>query len=117
MSNSLQQIIKLIHKTGDRCVVLDTEGNPAYVIMGLEQYDQLVSSEKGIIGLTEAELMDKINRDIADWKAGQAENDQVSDVDELGSNEPEIIPENPQNLLNKANSEGSDEQYYFEPIE
>ena len=56
MSNSLEKIIDLIKKTGDNCVVLDHEGNPAYVLMSLEDYENIVSAKSEVATLSEDEL-------------------------------------------------------------
>jgi len=42
MPNSLEQIIDLIKKTGDRCVVLDHQGEPSYVIMSFGNYQKMI---------------------------------------------------------------------------
>ncbi len=74
-----QRIFRLIKRTGDR-VVLFNPANPEeiYVMMDIGAYEKIVDTkdvqekeEGGIGGLTEAELLDKINRDIAAWKSEQ----------------------------------------------
>jgi len=42
MSQGLAKLIALLKRTGDRCVVLDAQGNPAFVLLSLEQYDELL---------------------------------------------------------------------------
>ena len=72
MQNQLQKVIDLAKKTGDRVIVFDGE-NPdnAYVIMPVEEYEGLIS-KKGAVNLTEDELIDTINRQIA---AAQSEDE------------------------------------------
>ena len=70
MSN-LQKVVDLINKTGDKAIVLDQNGDPNYVLMTFDDYEQLIVGKSEVRGLTEAELLDKINRDIAVWKEGQ----------------------------------------------
>ena len=41
MTTGLEKIIAFIKRTGDRCIVLDHEGNPAYVILPLNEYERL----------------------------------------------------------------------------
>ena len=57
---NLNRIINLIQKTGDRLVVTDTVGNPAYVVMTLADYEKLAviisdtfanPNRKGTIGV------------------------------------------------------------------
>ncbi len=81
MFDSLQKVINLIKKTGDKVVVYDRE-NPldSYVIMDLEQYAGLVdknclktgeiieSKPEKESDLTGEDLTDRINRDICAWK-------------------------------------------------
>lgn len=45
MENPLVKIAELVKATGDNCVVLDSEGNPAYVIVSFEKYQQLVENK------------------------------------------------------------------------
>ncbi len=41
MSTGLEKIIALIRRTGDRCVVVDAAGDPAFVVLPLEEYERL----------------------------------------------------------------------------
>jgi hypothetical protein len=72
MQNQLQKAIILARKTGDKLIVFDS-ANPeaAYVIMTLDQYEKVAENQTKITSLTEQELLDKINRDIAVWKSEQ----------------------------------------------
>src|SRR3989344_757656 len=118
MTTSLRHVIELINSTGDRCVVLDAEGRPAYVLLSFEQYQQLLERRSAVVGMTERELMEKINRDIADWKGSQA-----------GQLDVQIAEKKPQqksgfqeakyseNSLNQAENRTPADQYDFEPIE
>ena len=128
MPNSLGKIISLIKKTGDNCIVLDYEGNPAYVVVTFDDYQGMILGRSEVAGLTENELLDKINRDIAAWRATQeAENlDNWQAIESAvegikGSFSDSVIPEEDKKSLNKANndqnSDHSDEKYYFEPID
>ncbi len=42
MDEQLRRILNLVRKTGDRMVVTDGNGEDVYVVMGLEQYENLV---------------------------------------------------------------------------
>jgi len=72
MADRLERFINLIAKTGDKLLVYDRH-NPddSFVVVGLSQYERLVTEANGVRGLTEDELIDKINSDIALWKRGQ----------------------------------------------
>jgi len=122
MSNSLKKIINLIKETGNNCIILDHGGEPAYVIINFSDYQRLISGKSEVIGLTKSELVDKINRDIALWKASQqakrldnweAIESAIQEVKEISDS---YLAD--QKSLNEAeNAEESDEKYYFEPIE
>jgi len=43
----------------------------AYMVMDIEDYEQIALNTRGLTDLTEEELIDKINRDIAIWKSQQ----------------------------------------------
>lgn len=70
MYTQIQRAINLIRKTGDRLLLADKEEN-VYAVMALDQYEDLIHKTSGVRGLTEDELLDKINRDIAIWKSDQ----------------------------------------------
>jgi hypothetical protein len=111
--SDLNKIINLIKKTGDKCVVLDSQGN-TYVIMGLKDYERLTIGRSEIRGLTEDELLDKINRDIALWKASQEEKklDGWSSFS-LNFNKEKIRTEE----LSSSLGLQDEDKYYFEPLE
>jgi hypothetical protein len=74
MNNKLQKAINISKKTGDRIIVFDSakDDNP-FVVMNLDDYERLIVSRSGVGDLTEDELLDKINRDIAIWKSENEE--------------------------------------------
>lgn len=97
MPDRLQRLIQLINKTGDKLIVFDPEqSDNCYVISSLKDYERLIKDTGGVKGLTEDELIDKINRDIAVWKSDQAEGLDFSDLSDdyavgpvsVESNEP-----------------------------
>ncbi len=72
MNNQLKKAIELVKKTGDRIIIFDTaRSDYPYVLMSLNEYEKLVIGKSEVRGLTEDELLDKINRDIAIWKSEQ----------------------------------------------
>jgi len=80
MQSQLQKAIDLVKKTGDRLIVFDsTKRDDVYVIMSLKDYENLILGKSEVRGLTEDELLDKINRDIAIWKSEQ---DSVEDLEQ-----------------------------------
>jgi len=111
--SDLNKIIDLIKKTGDKCVVLDSQGN-SYVIMSLKNYERLAIGRSEVRDLTEDELLDKINRDIALWKASQEEKklDDWSSFS-LNFNKEKIRTEE----LSSSLGLQDEDKYYFEPLE
>jgi len=102
MIDSLQKIISLIKKTGDKVVVYDRDDPLAsYVIMDLEQYAALVdknclktgkiidNTNKPEGDLTGEDLTDRINYDICAWR--NEENSQYLEEESKNRN-PWAIP-------------------------
>ncbi len=48
MDKQLRRILNLVRKTGDRMVVTDANGDDVYVVMGLEQYENLVIPKENV---------------------------------------------------------------------
>jgi hypothetical protein len=70
MQDQLQRLIRLSRRTGDRIIAFDPE-NPdnAYALLPVDAYERLVDGAKDVALLTEDELIDKINCDVALWKS------------------------------------------------
>jgi len=117
MATGMKKIIDLVKKTGDNCVVLDSNGDPAFVVLGLSDYEKLVAGAANHLGgLTEDELLEKINRDIASWKATQT--DQLDNWQSLES----AIKQARSRIIESQDLVGptgkaAEDKYYFEPIE
>ncbi|MEK7202974.1 MAG: hypothetical protein AAB653_01535 [Patescibacteria group bacterium] len=72
MHDQLQKAINLAKKTGDRLIVFDSsKPENVFVVMSLKDYESLILGRSEVKNLTEDELLDKINRDIAIWKSEQ----------------------------------------------
>jgi hypothetical protein len=73
MKDRLKKALNLVKNTGDKIIIFDNIQNSdtAYVIMNMDEYEDIVLKNKEISSLTEEELLDKINRDIAVWKSLQ----------------------------------------------
>jgi len=71
MHNQLQKAIELARKTGDRLIVYNSLKKDIFVVMSLNEYEKLVIGKSEVRDLTEDELLDKINRDVAIWKSEQ----------------------------------------------
>jgi len=78
MQDQLQKAINLVKKTGDKLIVFDSsKPDNTFVILALKDYENLVLGKSEVRGLTEDELLDKINRDIAIWKSEQNTDEEV----------------------------------------
>ncbi|MCX6742871.1 MAG: hypothetical protein NT116_01405 [Candidatus Parcubacteria bacterium] len=100
----LKKILELLRKTGDRFILEDEKGN-IFVVLSVNDYENLILKNSELKNFSEEELLNKINKDIAVWKSTQ---------------EDEKLLDNWQNL-NSADNEKikkeEDDQYYFEPVE
>ena len=103
MNPSFSKVFELIKKTGDRCVVLPENGDEPFVIMSLLEYERLALGKGSVAALTENELLDKINRDIAVWKS-QQEADEMEDNDWDDEWEDDY------------NTDEEEDPYYFENV-
>lgn len=130
MPNPLEKIIDLIKKTGDNCIVLDQNGNPAYVLVDFNNYQKMILGRSELAGLTENELVDKINRDIAIWKSSQPVQNlnnwqiiekAVEQIKNPVSNPQPINLAEQEKSLSQANFSQDlaedEDKYYFEPID
>jgi len=98
MNEKLEHFINLIAKTGDKLLVYDRH-NPdnSFVVVSMNEYERLTATTDTVKGLTEDELIDKINRDIAIWKNGQVQGSEFSDFSqEYTENQVTEEPEVPQ---------------------
>lgn len=70
MHNSqLNRVISLIKRTGDKTIIMDNESDAVMMLMDLGMYEKMLDNHTGVEKLTEEELMEKINRDVAIWRA------------------------------------------------
>ncbi|MFC1678504.1 hypothetical protein ACFLZ9_02065 [Patescibacteria group bacterium] len=96
MENHLIKVLKLAKKTGDRLIVFNPfDAEITYVVMSIDEYEKLVIGKSEVRDLTEEELLDKINRDIAIWKSEQ----------ELDKNKPENY-----NIISSIQEENRDKK-------
>ncbi|MEA3449863.1 MAG: hypothetical protein U9Q85_02695 [Patescibacteria group bacterium] len=70
MENQLQKALSLSKKTGDILLVFNASGDTdPFVLMDLDAYEKIIIGKSEVRGLSEDELLDKINRDIAIWRS------------------------------------------------
>ncbi len=68
---NFDRILNLVKKTGDKVAVLGDFGEPDILVLPLAEYEKLIEHGEDVRHLTEDELLDRINRDIALWKSYQ----------------------------------------------
>ena len=77
---SLDRLIDLAQKTGDRLIVHDRYSERDLVILDIDSYEQLIEGKKDVRQMTEGQMLDQINRDIAIWRASQHLEQDFADV-------------------------------------
>lgn len=112
MQNQLQRAMEIAKKTGDRLIVFDNvKSADPYVVLSLDEYERLAIKRANVRGLTEEELLDKINRDIAVWKSEREFfNEYLRGDDYEADNSHE-------NEDDECEDEELEEELYFEPEE
>jgi len=69
--SSLERLIDLAKRTGDRLIVHNPYENQDVVIMGVDEYERLALKKQDVRELSSGQLLDQINRDIAIWRANK----------------------------------------------
>jgi len=92
MNNNLDRVLDLIKKTGDKAIIVPEFSDP-YVIMPIDQYEQIVSVKVNYAEMTEQEILSRVNREISLWKQSQRElgfnpdMDFIHDINNIDSND------------------------------
>ncbi|OGH77763.1 MAG: hypothetical protein A2373_01505 [Candidatus Magasanikbacteria bacterium RIFOXYB1_FULL_40_15] len=81
---SLNRLINLARRTGDRLIVHQPEKGEDIVIMDVDEYELLLNERRDVRNLSDKQLLDQINRDIAIWRANEKleEDEDFSDFSE-----------------------------------
>ncbi len=79
ISKELKEIIDL---SGGRYIIVE-DGQPRYIVMNFDEYKEAILDRKRLQGLTEKELIDKINFDIAMWRENK-EKPEEELLDDIG---------------------------------
>jgi hypothetical protein len=126
-SKQLNRLLNLVRETSDRLVVADNESDDVFVLMNLDEYENLSGNgefdphdychecehkserdefnddfapeelnenafdfsaseepeQKKLVEMSERELLEKINGDIADWRGAQAKKEEIELAEEL----------------------------------
>lgn len=118
----MERVLDLAAKTGDKVIVLSDHHDP-YVLMTIKEYEALLHGPSSVKNLSEDELLSKINRDIAIWKASQ---ESLSDysledfkVDSLRKDDKKL--EIPKKTTDKSIVDKSlnpeEDRYYIEAVD
>lgn len=118
------KVLDLAAKTGDKVIVMSESHDP-YVVMTVTEYEGLLRNYDSVKNLSEEELLDKINRDIAVWKASQDDLDdyelsqfRVDSLKKEDTKKEEIkydkLPASPDN--DTSENINDEDKYYIEPV-
>jgi hypothetical protein len=79
-----QELKDLIRDVGGKFIIAEN-GKASYVAMSLKEFQKSIASKESLQALTEEELVDKINNDIAMWRESQesGEEDLINDIEKL----------------------------------
>lgn len=69
LSQSFDRLFDIARRTGDKLVVHDPHGGYDMVIMGVDNYLDIIENKRNIRHLTKEQMQDRINRDIAVWRS------------------------------------------------
>ncbi|MBI4256783.1 hypothetical protein HY626_01870 [Candidatus Uhrbacteria bacterium] len=131
MENHLKRVLNLVEKTGDTMVVVDKEGNEAFVVMDLDHYETLLGSQTSVAPVSQPNPTK--DPDIWDVMQEAGEEGETWDIDQLSEQEfqtlekqyHEFATKNVKEAIdevkippkNKEDEEYGEEQFYLEPVE
>ena len=119
---NFDKVLDLVNKTGDKVIVVSEKYEP-YILMTFKEYNSILKSFSSINKLSEEELLNKINRDIAIWKSSQddeykiedkAKEYNLEDFKVEGDNKKEIKKSS---LIKEENNSEEEDKYYIEPVD
>jgi hypothetical protein len=89
ISKDLKELMDL---SGGRYIIVEN-GRPKYIVMNFDEYKKAILSHKEIQGLTEEELIDKINSDISLWRENRENSEEaLAEIEKLEDIEYEALP-------------------------
>ena len=71
----------ILDLAGGRYIIVEN-GRPKYIVMNFDEYRTTILDRKAVQALTEDELIEKINADIALWREKQTAEDEIA-IDEI----------------------------------
>ncbi len=113
--DKIKKAIQIVKRTGDKIILFENDQSQGLVVMSLDEYDKLLANNpsqvrmgdecQNIGSLTEDELIDKINRNIAIWK-NENQNKELDEYKIIESFLGELPEED-------EDDEGEDNLYYY----
>ena len=76
MDNQLDKILSIIKRTGEKVILFKDDNE--FVVSSLDNYSQLIQGDSPLSQLSESQMLDKINRDIALWRESQTQSVEIS---------------------------------------
>ena len=136
MENAITKIFKLVQETGEHFIITDVEGKNAFVVMPLEEYRGLkskkapavvattsvaqptsISDKSDLANLTEEQLLNKINAEIAVWKNAQVTETLAEKLPAMSQPQAPALAESIVNPALDEKPEQKEETFYFEPVD
>ncbi|HMB65723.1 MAG TPA: hypothetical protein VKO42_02500 [Patescibacteria group bacterium] len=123
--DKIKKAINLVRKTGDKIVLFEEGDNDGVVVMSIEEYEKLAGGQTGsyadqitsgqeeeeIGNLTEQELIDKINRNVAAWQSQNQ--DQLDECKMIESFLGDDLEELDEEEAEEESEETEDNLYYY----
>ncbi len=109
-NNQLNRLLKLINRTGDRLVVLDKDTETAIVMMEIDEYEKILNGGPRLEDMSESDILDRINREVAVWREKNIANMDISDtVEEPVAPKPIEVEDLPE--ISEIEDEGAEEDF------
>tara|TARA_B100001964_G_C13805607_1_gene410726 strand:- start:83 stop:445 length:363 start_codon:yes stop_codon:yes gene_type:complete len=118
---NFDEVLALASKTGDKVIVVSAEHKP-FVLMSMKEYSSILQGYSTVNELSEEELLNKINRDIAIWKASQNEEDKPEEDKDYNLDDFKVENHKKKSiekssLIKKEDNQDEEDKYYIEPVE
>src|SRR3989338_5858753 len=136
-NNQLNRVMRLVRRTGDRCVVLDNECDEAVVVLNLDEYERMLDCDENMCSCCDGDCDQNVDDDCDDTLLepdddfGIEEGDLLSQVEgvkkvdqimeEIVSDLPAIEPKDFDNVGQEESLEGvrteDADRFYLEPVD
>lgn len=100
--DQLNRLLNLMRRTGEKCFIFDQEGEGVFALMDLDDYEDLLSGGEPVENLTEQEMLDRVNRELSNWRSWQESEHDFSELEpkdeptsEIESEIPDFTPAEP----------------------